>query len=72
VWTIEIGPEGATAEPRPARRADLTLRATIPDFIRIGTGVLSPTMGIIEGVVAVEGDAVLAARIPYLFGVEAT
>lgn len=71
VWTLVIGQRGMSAEPRPARRPDLSVRCTIPDLIRLGTGAVSPTQAIVEGQITVEGDVVLAARLPYLFGVEA-
>jgi putative sterol carrier protein len=52
-----------------ARGAGGRPAARRPDFLRIGTGAMSPTMGIIEGHIVIEGDVVLAARIPYLFGI---
>ncbi len=67
-WTVQIRDGKATARPGGARDAALTLHATIPDFVRLVSGELSVAAAINARTLDIEGDVILAARLPQLFG----
>jgi hypothetical protein len=67
-WTLEIRGRKATARQGRARAAAATVRTSLPDLVRLLTGELHPLRAVIEGRVHIDGDPVLAGRIPEMFG----
>jgi putative sterol carrier protein len=54
--------------PGASATAKVTLRVSVPDFVRIGTGELDAATPLLNGRAVVKGDLALAARLPEMFG----
>lgn len=67
-WTIDIGATAATVRTGRPDDAALTVHTTLPDFIRICSGELTLAEAVVGARVLIEGDVILAARIPVMFG----
>jgi class 3 adenylate cyclase len=67
-WTLEVRGRKATAHAGRPASAAATVRTTLPDLVRLLTGELHALRAVIEGRVHIEGDPVLAGRIPEMFG----
>jgi putative sterol carrier protein len=69
-WTVHIDHERATAAPRPAEDAAVTMTMPLPVFVRIGAGELNPARAMIDGELRIEGDFTVAGRLNEMFGGE--
>jgi hypothetical protein len=67
-WTIEVRGRRASARPGRADDAPATIRTDLPTLVRLLSGELHPLQAVTERRVHVDGDAVLAGRIPEMFG----
>jgi DNA-binding SARP family transcriptional activator len=67
-WTLEIGPRTAAARPGRTETPAVTIRSTLPDFIRLCSGELTTARALVGNRILIDGDLVLAARIPLMFG----
>jgi alkanesulfonate monooxygenase SsuD/methylene tetrahydromethanopterin reductase-like flavin-dependent oxidoreductase (luciferase family) len=67
-WTVSVDAERAVAAPRMAESPAVTLRASVPVFVRIAAGELDPARAMLEGALEFEGDFVVAGRLGEMFG----
>jgi putative sterol carrier protein len=69
-WALVIHGDHAHAAPGRADAPAVTLRTTVPLFMRIAAGELNPAKAIIEGDLLIEGDFQVAAKLGEMFGAE--
>jgi hypothetical protein len=69
-WTVRISEGRATVRRGPANDPALTLRTSVPDFVRLVAGEAFPPKLLLEGSLTMEGDFALAGRLPEMFGGE--
>ena len=55
-WTVEVGPQQATARPGPAGAPALTLKLTVADFLRMAARDLDAGKALLTGRLDLEGD----------------
>ncbi len=67
-WTLDVGPQGARARPRPGVDPRLTVRLSLADFVRIAGRDLDAGAALLSGRMDLEGDFSLAARLGGMFG----
>jgi alkanesulfonate monooxygenase SsuD/methylene tetrahydromethanopterin reductase-like flavin-dependent oxidoreductase (luciferase family)/putative sterol carrier protein len=67
-WTVHIDSQRATAEPRTAADAAVTMTMPLPVFVRIGAGELNPARAMIDGELRIDGDFTVAGRLNEMFG----
>jgi len=67
-WTVEVGPQHATARPGPAAAPALTLKLTVADFLRMAARDLDAGKALLTGRLDLEGDFSLAQRLGEMFG----
>ncbi|MHB8682446.1 MAG: BTAD domain-containing putative transcriptional regulator [Acidimicrobiales bacterium] len=67
-WTIEVKGRKATAHRGRTAGAATVVHCGVPDFVRLASGELHPARALLSGRATVEGDVVLALRIPDMFG----
>jgi hypothetical protein len=67
-WTIEVRGRSASGRRGRSDNAAVTVHADLADFVRLVAGELHPVRALIEGTIEVEGDIMVAARLPDLFG----
>jgi putative sterol carrier protein len=67
-WTVEIRGDKAIARPGGAKDPRLTVRASLPDFLRIAARELEPGAALLTGRLDVAGDFEVAARLGEMFG----
>ena len=67
-WTIEVRGRKATARPGGSAVAQVVIHAGIADFLRVAAGEMHPVKALLDNAVDVEGDIMLAARLPDMFG----
>lgn len=67
-WTIEVRGRKATARPGRSPCPAVLLHAPLADFLRVAAGEAHPASALIDNAVEVEGDVLLAARLPDMFG----
>jgi alkanesulfonate monooxygenase SsuD/methylene tetrahydromethanopterin reductase-like flavin-dependent oxidoreductase (luciferase family) len=67
-WTVRIGDGRAEARPGAASDPALTLRASVPDFVRMAAREAFPPKLLLEGALEIEGDFALAGRLGEMFG----
>jgi DNA-binding SARP family transcriptional activator/class 3 adenylate cyclase len=67
-WTIEVRGRKATAHPGRSSNPAVLIHAPLADFLRIAAGEAHPAMALMDNTVEVEGDVLLAARLPDMFG----
>ena len=67
-WTVEVGPQQATARPGPAAAPALTLKLTVADFLRMAARDLDAGKALLTGRLDLEGDFSLAQRLGEMFG----
>ncbi|MBV8959213.1 MAG: SCP2 sterol-binding domain-containing protein, partial [Actinobacteria bacterium] len=58
----------ATARPGGSAVAQVVIHAGIADFLRVAAGEMHPVKALLDNAVDVEGDIMLAARLPDMFG----
>ncbi len=67
-WTLQIGDGRAVARQGAAAEPALTLRASVPDFVRLAAREAYAPKLLLEGGLGIEGDFTLAGRLPEMFG----
>jgi hypothetical protein len=67
-WTIEIRGRKATAHRGRGDQPSVTIHVGLADFVRLASGELHPVRALIENTITVEGDVMIAARLPDMFG----
>ena len=67
-WTIDIRATAATVRSGRPDDPALTVHTTLPDFIRLCSGELTLAQAVVGARIVIEGDVILAARIPVMFG----
>jgi hypothetical protein len=67
-WVVSIRDRRAVARCGTASDPALTMRASVPDFVRIAAGEVFAPRLLLEGRVELEGDYVLATRLEEIFG----
>ena len=67
-WTLQIRDGKASARTGGSRDAALTVHASIPEFVRLVSGELTIAAAINARTLDIEGDVILATRLPHLFG----
>jgi tetratricopeptide (TPR) repeat protein len=67
-WTIEVRGRKATSRQGDSDGAHVVIHAGIADFLRVAAGELHPVKALLDNAVEVEGDIMLAARLPDMFG----
>jgi hypothetical protein len=67
-WTVTVDARRAVAEPRMAESPAVTMRASVPVFVRIAAGELDPARAMLEGALEFEGDFVVGGRLGEMFG----
>lgn len=67
-WTIEVEGKRAIARRRAASHPAVTMHCSVPEFVRVFSGVTNPIGAWVEGRLRVEGDVLLAARLVDMFG----
>jgi tetratricopeptide (TPR) repeat protein len=70
-WTIEVHGRKASARRGRSAEAVSTIHIGLADFVRVTSGELSIATAILDGRLDIDGDVLLAARIPELFGASA-
>ena len=66
-WTIEVRGRKATARPGRSSAPAVVIHAPLADFLRVAAGEVHPATALIDNSVDVEGDVLLAARLPDMF-----
>jgi alkanesulfonate monooxygenase SsuD/methylene tetrahydromethanopterin reductase-like flavin-dependent oxidoreductase (luciferase family) len=69
-WTVRISDGRAAVRRGPANDPALTLRTSVPDFVRMVAREAFPPKLLLEGALTMEGDYALAGRLPEMFGGE--
>jgi alkanesulfonate monooxygenase SsuD/methylene tetrahydromethanopterin reductase-like flavin-dependent oxidoreductase (luciferase family) len=67
-WTVQIGEGRAAVRRGSAPEPAVTLRASVPDFVRLAAGEAFAPKLLLEGGLVIEGDFALAGRLPEMFG----
>jgi hypothetical protein len=67
-WTVRIGEDRAAVRRGSAPEPAVTLRASVPDFVRLAAGEAFAPKLLLEGGLVIEGDFALAGRLPEMFG----
>jgi alkanesulfonate monooxygenase SsuD/methylene tetrahydromethanopterin reductase-like flavin-dependent oxidoreductase (luciferase family) len=67
-WTIRVHNERASAHQGADNGAQLKIRFTLADFVRIAAGAIDPAEPLIAGRASFDGDFALAAKLPEMFG----
>jgi alkanesulfonate monooxygenase SsuD/methylene tetrahydromethanopterin reductase-like flavin-dependent oxidoreductase (luciferase family) len=67
-WTVRIGEGRATVRRGTAAEPAVTLRASVPDFVRLAAHEAFAPKLLLEGALSIEGDFTLAGRLPEMFG----
>ncbi len=67
-WTVQIGDGRATVRRGAAAEPAVTLRASVPDFVRLAAREAFAPKLLLEGALVIEGDFAVAGRLPEMFG----
>jgi alkanesulfonate monooxygenase SsuD/methylene tetrahydromethanopterin reductase-like flavin-dependent oxidoreductase (luciferase family) len=67
-WTVRIGEGRAEARRGAASDPAVTLRTSVPDFVRMAAREAFPPKLLLEGGLVIEGDFAVAARLAEMFG----
>jgi alkanesulfonate monooxygenase SsuD/methylene tetrahydromethanopterin reductase-like flavin-dependent oxidoreductase (luciferase family) len=67
-WTVRIAGGHAEARRAPATDPAVTLRVSVPDFVRMAAREAFPPKLLLEGELAIEGDYAVAGRLGEMFG----
>ena len=70
VWTVRLHPAGAKARPGAPESPLLTIRASLPDLVRIAAGELSPGRALLSGRLDLDGSFLVVVRLAPAFGVK--
>jgi alkanesulfonate monooxygenase SsuD/methylene tetrahydromethanopterin reductase-like flavin-dependent oxidoreductase (luciferase family) len=67
-WTVRIADGRAAVRRGSATDPAVTLRASVPDFVRLAAREAFAPKLLLEGALVIEGDFALAGRLPEMFG----
>jgi hypothetical protein len=67
-WTIEVRGRRARARRQRAEDPTVTLVVELPDLVRLSGGELDPVDALLDGLIEVRGDILIAARLGEMFG----
>jgi hypothetical protein len=67
-WTVSVRAGHAVARPGPPEHSAATIRIGLPDFMRMISGCRSAVEIVEEGRAEMDGDVILLARLPEMFG----
>jgi hypothetical protein len=67
-WTIEVRGHKAISRQERASSPAVVVQTELPDLIHLLSGELHPMRAVIEGRVHIDGDVLVAGRIPEMFG----
>ncbi|HEV3055155.1 MAG TPA: LLM class flavin-dependent oxidoreductase [Solirubrobacteraceae bacterium] len=67
-WTIRVHDERASAHQGADNGAQLKIRFTLADFVRLAAGAIDPAEPLLAGRASFDGDFALAAKLPEMFG----
>ncbi|OLE37534.1 MAG: hypothetical protein AUG48_04175 [Actinobacteria bacterium 13_1_20CM_3_68_9] len=67
-WTVRIGDGRAAARRGTGAAPAVTMRTSVPDFVRLAAGEAFAPKLLLEGALAIEGDFAVAGRLPEMFG----
>ncbi|HZQ86716.1 MAG TPA: BTAD domain-containing putative transcriptional regulator [Acidimicrobiales bacterium] len=67
-WTIEVRGTKASARPGRSEHPAVVIHTGLANFLRVAAGEVHPLRVLIDNAVEVEGDIMLAARLPDMFG----
>jgi alkanesulfonate monooxygenase SsuD/methylene tetrahydromethanopterin reductase-like flavin-dependent oxidoreductase (luciferase family) len=71
-WTVRIGDGRAAVRQGSAADPVVTLRASVPDFVRMAAREAFPPKLLLEGDLVIDGDFAVAGRLPEMFGADPT
>jgi len=69
-WTVRIGDGRATVRRGASAQPAVTLRMSVPDFVRMAAREAYPPKLLLEGGLVIEGDFAIAGRLVEMFGGE--
>ncbi len=69
-WTVRIADRGAVARRGRAADPAVTLRVSVPDFVRMAAREAFPPKLLLDGALVIEGDFAVAGRLGEMFGAE--
>ncbi len=69
-WTVQIADRGAVARRGRAADPAVTLRVSVPDFVRMAAREAFPPKLLLDGALVIEGDFALAGRLGEMFGAQ--
>jgi len=67
-WVVEVKGRKATARRGRAAEPVATVRTSLPALVRMVAGTLMPIAAVIDGLVSLDGDIMVASRVPEMFG----
>ncbi len=67
-WTVRIADGRASARRGPASDPAVTIRTSVPDFVRVAAREAFPPKLLLEGSLEIEGDFAVAGRLGEMFG----
>jgi putative sterol carrier protein len=67
-WVIEVHGDHAHAGQGRAERPSVTIRTTVPVFLRIAAGEVNPALALLKKDLVVEGNYGVALRLAAMFG----
>jgi hypothetical protein len=70
VWTVHLAPTGAKARAGAPANPMLTIRASLPDLVRMVAGELSPGRALLSGRLDLDGSFLVVVRLAPAFGVK--
>ena len=70
VWTVHLAPTGATVSRGAPAAPLLTIRASLPDLVRMAAGELSPGRALLSGRLDLDGSFLVVVRLAPAFGVK--
>jgi putative sterol carrier protein len=66
-WFVEIRNDKISIAPEYGSKPDLTISATVKDYIDISTGALNEQLAFMTGRITARGDTSLAMKLPRIF-----
>lgn len=70
VWTVHLAPTGARVSAGAPPDPLVTIRATLPDLVRMAAGELSPGRALLSGRLDLDGSLLVVMRLAPAFGMK--
>lgn len=70
VWTVHLAPTGARVSAGAPADPLVTIRATLPDLVRMAAGELSPGRALLSGRLDLDGSLLVVMRLAPAFGMK--